>query len=56
MKLGDRAQRVFLSVQRMCEWRVGQSSFPSETVETESGMLLQPEKSPNFARVRASPQ
>jgi hypothetical protein len=37
-KLGDRAQRVFLPVQRMCEWRLGRSPFPGETVETESGM------------------
>jgi hypothetical protein len=38
MTLGERAQRVFLSVQRMCEWRLGRSSFPGETAEAESGM------------------
>lgn len=38
MTLGERAQRVFLSVQRMCEWRLGRSSFPGDTAEPESGM------------------
>jgi hypothetical protein len=37
MMLGERAQRVFLSVQGMCEVRLGRSSFPGETVELESG-------------------
>ena len=32
--LGERAQRVFLSVQEMCEWRLGRSSFPGDTEET----------------------
>jgi hypothetical protein len=36
-KLGERAQRVFLSVQKLCEWRLGRSSVPGET-ETESGI------------------
>ena len=38
MTLGDRAERVFRSVQTMCEWRLGRSSLPGETSETESGM------------------
>jgi hypothetical protein len=38
MTLGERAQRVFLSVQRVCELRLGRSPFPGETAELESGM------------------
>ncbi len=38
MRLGERAQRVFQSVQKMCEWRLGRSSFPGETAEVETGM------------------
>jgi len=38
MSAGQRAQRVFLSVQRICEWRLGRSPAPGETAETESGM------------------
>ncbi len=38
MRICERAQPVFLSVQRMCEWRLGRSSFPGEPPETESGM------------------
>lgn len=38
MRLGERAQRVFLSVQKMCEWRLGRSLFPGDTVANEAGM------------------
>jgi hypothetical protein len=38
MRLGERAQRVFQSVQKICEWRLGRSSFPGETAENEAGM------------------
>jgi hypothetical protein len=38
MTIGERAQSIFLSVQRVCEWRLGRSSFPGETTTTESGM------------------
>jgi hypothetical protein len=38
MMLGERAQRVFLSVQTICEWRLGRSSFPGGTAEPESRM------------------
>ena len=40
MKLGDRAQRVFQSVQRMCEWRLGRSSFHGEDSAPGSGIAL----------------
>jgi hypothetical protein len=30
LNLGDRAQRVFASVQKMCEWRLGRAPFPGE--------------------------
>lgn len=33
-----RAERVFRSVQAMCEWRLGRSAFPGETAMPESGM------------------
>lgn len=36
--LGDRAQRVFLSVQQMCEWRLGRAPVPVEAAEVGSGM------------------
>ena len=36
--LGERAQRVFLSVQKVCEWRLGRASFLGETPTPESGM------------------
>jgi hypothetical protein len=38
MTLGERAQQVFLSVQTICEWRLGRSPAPGETAEPESGM------------------
>ena len=38
MRLGERAQRVFLTVEKMCEWRLGRSAFPGETAEPVSGM------------------
>lgn len=38
MSLGERALRVFRSVQKMCEWRLGRSSFPGETEMPESGL------------------
>jgi len=37
-RLGDRAQRVFLNVQGMCEWRLGRSGLPGATAETTSGI------------------
>src|ERR1019366_6085708 len=37
MTLAERADRVFLSVQKVCEWRLGRSSFPGETATPESG-------------------
>src|ERR1017187_10896044 len=37
-KLGERAHRVFLSVQSFCEWRLGRAPFPGETPEPVSGM------------------
>ena len=30
MRLGERAQRVFSSVQAFCEWRLGRAPFPGE--------------------------
>lgn len=38
VRLGERSQRVFLSVQKMCEWRLGRSPFPGETAENEAGL------------------
>jgi hypothetical protein len=38
MTLGERAQRVFLSVQKVCEWRLGRSSFLGDAPTPESGM------------------
>jgi hypothetical protein len=38
VKLGERAQRVFRSVQTICEWRVGRSPFPGETDVPEAGV------------------
>ena len=35
-RLGDLAQRVFVSVQNMCEWRLGRSSLPDETSMLQS--------------------
>lgn len=35
---GDRAERVFRSVQTMCEWRLGRSPLRGETTMPESGM------------------
>jgi hypothetical protein len=40
MRLGERAHCIFLSVQKMCEWRLGRSSFPGETAVNESGMPI----------------
>jgi len=40
MNLGDRAQRVFLSVQKMCEWRLGRSSFPGEDTAPGFGIAV----------------
>jgi hypothetical protein len=36
MRLGDRAQRVFSSVQAFCEWRLGRAPFPGEGPLLES--------------------
>ena len=33
IKLGELGQRVFLSVQRMCEWRLGRGPFPGDESE-----------------------
>src|SRR3974390_1444205 len=38
VKLGDRAHRVFRSVQTICEWRLGKSPFPGDTDMTEPGV------------------
>ena len=38
MNLSERAQWVFSSVQRCCEWRLGRSPFPGETAGFEAGM------------------
>lgn len=38
LKLGDRAHRVFRSVQPICEWRLGNSPLPGETDVTEPGI------------------
>ena len=40
MRLGDRAQTVFQSVQGMCEWRLGRPSFHDATVMPESTIPL----------------
>jgi hypothetical protein len=40
MKLGDRAQRVFQSVQRLCEWRLGRSLFPGEDSAPGPGIAV----------------
>ena len=37
-RLSERAQRVFLSVQGMCEWRLGRAAFPGENDQPVSGM------------------
>jgi hypothetical protein len=36
--LGERAERVFQSVQRICEWRLGRAPFPGETGMPEGGI------------------
>ena len=36
MRLGDRAQRVFSSVQAFCEWRLGRAPFPGDGSLPES--------------------
>ena len=38
MTLGERAERVFRSVQGVCEWRLGRSSPPGEIAELELGI------------------
>jgi hypothetical protein len=38
MNLGDRASRVFASVQAICEWRLGRSPAPGETAMPEPGI------------------
>ena len=38
MKLSERAERVFQSVQQMCEWRLGRSPSPGDPTEFEVGM------------------
>ena len=37
LRLGDRARRVFESVQTICEWRLGRAPFPGETA-TDPGI------------------
>lgn len=34
-RCGERAQRVFLSVQRVCEWRLGRAPAPGESEVTD---------------------
>jgi hypothetical protein len=36
MRLGERAQRVFSSVQAFCEWRLGRAPFPGDGPLPES--------------------
>jgi hypothetical protein len=38
MKLSERAERVFQSVQQMCEWRLGRSPSPGDPTEFEVGI------------------
>jgi hypothetical protein len=38
MTLGERARRVFDSVRKICEWRLGRAPAPGEAEEQESGM------------------
>ena len=38
MALGERAERVFRSVQAACEWRLGRSTGPGETAAPKSGI------------------
>jgi hypothetical protein len=38
--LGERAERVFQSVQIACEWRLGRAPFPGETEKLDSGIPL----------------
>ena len=38
LRLGERAERVFQSVQKMCEWRLGRSLSPGEAAEFEVGI------------------
>ena len=40
VNLGERAQRVFLSVQKMSEWRLGRSSFPDGGGEMVAGISV----------------
>jgi hypothetical protein len=36
LRIGDRAQRVFSSVQAFCGWRLGRAPFPGEGPSAES--------------------
>lgn len=38
VNLGDRAHRVFRSVQTICEWRLGKSPLPGEAEMTQAGV------------------
>jgi hypothetical protein len=38
LRLSERAERVFQSVQKMCEWRLGRSPSPGEAPEFEVGI------------------
>jgi hypothetical protein len=38
--LSDRAERVFRSVQTMCEWRLGRGVIPGETEKIEPGIPI----------------
>ena len=40
MRLGVRSQRVFESVQAVCEWRLGRAPFPGEAGLPESGVPI----------------
>jgi hypothetical protein len=45
MRLGDRAQRVFSSVQAFCEWRLGRAPFPGDGLPNRLSLSLS--RSPN---------
>jgi len=39
-RFGNRAQRVFSSVQEMCEWRLGRIAGPGEAEPEKSGVPI----------------
>jgi hypothetical protein len=40
MNLGERSLRVFLSVMKMCEWRLGRSSLPGNDLAPGPGIAI----------------